>query len=96
MVFIIICFKAEHVVGVFIPFSMWVATGDSDLDFEIKLDDGLLHNVGMSRNSWEAQGHLCVSSQANIFQKAAPRCAFVWCAGFLFPFPKAVACFKSV
>lgn len=46
-----------------------MATGDSDLNFEIKFDDGLLHRVGMSRNPWEAQSLLCMSSLANIFQK---------------------------
>lgn len=48
-VFITICFKAEHVVGVFIPFSMWAAPGDNDLNFEIKLSDSVLRSVGMRR-----------------------------------------------
>lgn len=90
MAFTTICFKAEYIVGIFIPFSMWVATRDNDLNFEIKPCI-----VGMSSNLQEAQCHLSVSRQANISQKASSKCVFVWCSGFLFLLPNAAVCFKS-
>lgn len=38
MPFIVICFKFEHVMGIFIHFSMWMdTTRNVGLNFEIKL-----------------------------------------------------------
>lgn len=51
MVFITICFKAEHVVQVFILFSMWVAPGDNDLNLGIKLGDSVLRSVEFTGHS---------------------------------------------
>lgn len=54
VIFIAVCVKAEHGMGIFIRFSMCVASGDKDLNFEIKLSGCQPCKVGMFKNSHEA------------------------------------------
>lgn len=78
-----------------IPFSMYMVTGDQDLNCEIKLSGGLACKVGTARNSNEARCHFRIARQANISQKAPSKCAFGWRSRFLFLLPKGVVRFKS-
>ena len=47
------------------------------LNFEVKLSDGILCSVDMSRNSQDAQGHLSGSSPGKYFSKGCFQAAWV-------------------